>query len=112
MNVPVWFGHNAPALKTTTTRPRALLNSEFASYAFHAMYFSWAVYGIRSQTDTSPQQSIRSIYRSISAWHVIPLRPAIPYLRNLHLTRRFSVVVMTSYITFGHPVKPRSFTVI
>ena len=57
MNVPVRFGHNAPALKTTTTRPRALLNSEFASYAFHAMYFSWAVYSFSNGHFSSTIQS-------------------------------------------------------
>jgi len=57
MNVPVRFGHNAPALKTTTTRPRALFNSEFASYAFHAMYFSWAVYSFSNGHFSSTIQS-------------------------------------------------------
>jgi hypothetical protein len=43
VNVPVCFGHAATSLSTSTMRTRALLNSEFARYAFHAMYFCWAV---------------------------------------------------------------------
>ncbi len=42
-NVPVLFGH-AALLRQTSTQPRALLNSEIASYAFQAMSFCWAVY--------------------------------------------------------------------
>ena len=37
VNVPVRFGHASSGSPPTQTR--ALLNSEFASYAFHALYF-------------------------------------------------------------------------
>jgi hypothetical protein len=43
-NIPVWFGHAALPSCRSATRPRALLNLEFASYAFQAMSFCWAVY--------------------------------------------------------------------
>jgi hypothetical protein len=57
MNVPICFGHMVTALKTTTTRTCALLNSEFASYAYHAMYFSWAVYSFSNGHFSSTIQS-------------------------------------------------------
>jgi hypothetical protein len=43
-NIPVWFGHAALPSCRSATQPHALLNSEFASYAFQAMSFFWAVY--------------------------------------------------------------------
>ncbi len=43
-NIPVHFGHAVPHTSTSVALMRALMNSEFASYAFHAMYFCWAVY--------------------------------------------------------------------
>jgi hypothetical protein len=42
-NIPVRFGHKATALWHPGL-PHALLNSEFSSYAFQAMSFSWAVF--------------------------------------------------------------------
>jgi hypothetical protein len=44
VNVPVRFGHATTPPHTLTAPTHALLNSEFASYAFQAMYFCWAVY--------------------------------------------------------------------
>jgi hypothetical protein len=44
VNVPVRFGHATTPPHTSTVPTRALLNLEFASYAFQAMYFCWAVY--------------------------------------------------------------------
>jgi hypothetical protein len=38
-NIPVRFGHMALPSCRSATRPRALLNSEFTSYAFQAMSF-------------------------------------------------------------------------
>jgi hypothetical protein len=43
-NIPVRFGHTALPLCRSATRPRTLLNLEFASYAFQAISFCWAVY--------------------------------------------------------------------
>jgi hypothetical protein len=43
-NVPIRFGHAVPPSCRSTVPPRALLNLEFDSYAFQAMYFCWAVY--------------------------------------------------------------------
>ncbi len=42
-NIPVRFGHEATALRHLG-QPRAFLSSEFASYAFQTMSFSWAVF--------------------------------------------------------------------
>jgi hypothetical protein len=42
-NILVQFGH-AATLSRPPVEPRALLNLEFASYAFQAMSFSWAVF--------------------------------------------------------------------
>ena len=44
VNLPICFGHAATNLLTLTMRTCALLNLEFANYAFQAMYFCWAVY--------------------------------------------------------------------
>ena len=44
VNIPICFGHAATDRLKLTMRTRALLNSEFVSYAFHAMNFCWAVY--------------------------------------------------------------------
>jgi hypothetical protein len=43
-NVPVLFGHVSLPSCQTITQLCALLNLEFASYAFQAMSFCWAVY--------------------------------------------------------------------
>ncbi len=44
VNVPVRFGHATTPPHTSTAPTLALLNLEFASYAFQVMYFCWAVY--------------------------------------------------------------------
>jgi hypothetical protein len=43
-NVPICFDHVVSPSCRSTAPPHALLISEFATYAFQAMYFCWAVY--------------------------------------------------------------------
>ncbi len=43
-NVPVHFGHVHLTNNMPKTAMQELLNSKFASYAFQAAYFNWAVY--------------------------------------------------------------------
>jgi hypothetical protein len=43
-NITVWFGHGAPSSRRSTAPPRSLLNLEFGSNSFQAMYFNWAIY--------------------------------------------------------------------
>ncbi len=56
-NIPVLFGHASSPSCRTTTQPCALLNSEFASYAFQAMSFCWAVYSFSNGHFSSTIQS-------------------------------------------------------
>jgi hypothetical protein len=55
-NVPNCFGHVTPH-RSLTAPPSTLLNLEFASYAFHAMYFCWAVYLFSNRHFSSTIQS-------------------------------------------------------
>ncbi len=57
LNIPVRFGHGAPSSCQSTPPPRSLLNSKFASYAFQAMYFNWAVYSFSNGHFSSTIQS-------------------------------------------------------
>jgi hypothetical protein len=56
-NIPVWFGHVALPSCRSATRLRTFLNSEFASYAFQAMSFCWAVYLFSNRHFSSMIQS-------------------------------------------------------
>jgi hypothetical protein len=44
VNIPVRFGHVLSNNSSSKANTRELMNSEFASYAFQAVYFTWAVY--------------------------------------------------------------------
>ncbi len=56
-NIPVHFGQAVPPSCRSTAPPHALLNSEFASYPFQAMYFCWAVYLFSNRHFSSTIQS-------------------------------------------------------
>jgi hypothetical protein len=56
-SIPVWFGFTAMPLCRSATRPRALLNLEFASYTFQGMSFCWAVYSFSNKYFSSTIQS-------------------------------------------------------
>jgi hypothetical protein len=56
-NVPIHFGHAIPPLRCSMVPLRTLLNLEFAGYAFHAMYFCWAVYLFSNRHFSSTIQS-------------------------------------------------------
>jgi hypothetical protein len=56
-NVPIDFGHAVPPSCRSTVPPRALLNLEFASYTFQAMYFCWAVY-LFSNRNSLPRSNL------------------------------------------------------
>jgi hypothetical protein len=56
-NVLIRFGHAVPSSCRSTVPPCALLNLEFASYAFQAMYFCWAVYSFSNGHFSSTIQS-------------------------------------------------------
>jgi hypothetical protein len=56
-NIPVRFGHAALPTCRSATRPRALLNLEFASYAFQVMSFCWAIYSFSNGHSSSTIQS-------------------------------------------------------
>jgi hypothetical protein len=60
-NIPIHFGHAVPPSCRSMAPPHALLNSEFASYAFQAMYFCWAMYSfsIRHFSSTIQSQHLR-----------------------------------------------------
>jgi hypothetical protein len=55
--IPVCFGHAVPHTSTSAAPTRALLNLEFTSYVFHAMYFCWAVYSFSNGYFPSTIQS-------------------------------------------------------
>ena len=56
-NIPIRFGHTTTGALLSTMRTRALLNSEFPSYAFHATNFCWAVYSFSNGHFSSTIQS-------------------------------------------------------
>jgi hypothetical protein len=56
-NIPVWFCHAALPSCRSATQPHALLNLEFASYAFQAMSFCWAIYLFSNRHFSSTIQS-------------------------------------------------------
>ncbi len=56
-NIPVWFGHATFPSCRSAAQPRALINSEFASYVFQAMSFCWAVYSFSNGHFSSTIQS-------------------------------------------------------
>ncbi len=56
-NVPICFGHAVPLSYRSMAPQHTLLNLEFASYAFQAMYFCWAVYSFSNGHFSSTIQS-------------------------------------------------------
>ncbi len=56
-NIPVRFGYKTDLPHGPTAPGRALLNSEFASFAFRAMHFCWAVHSFSNRHFSSTIQS-------------------------------------------------------
>jgi hypothetical protein len=106
-NIPIHFGHVTPHCSSTAP-PHALLNSEFASYAFYVMYFCWAAYSFSNGHFFSTIQSPSLPFHISMVCD--PSDAGAPFLQNSHQTREFSVVAMTSFIILGHRVRLLSFT--
>jgi hypothetical protein len=97
-NISVRFGHKATALRHPG-QPRALLNLEFASYAFQAMSFSWVVF-LFSNGHFFPRSKL-CICHFMLAWLALHLRQAVHSLQSLHPVQRCSAVATLSSSTFG-----------
>ena len=107
VNVPVRFGHVSSGSPPAQTR--ALLNSEFASYAFHAMHFSWAVYSFSNGHFSSTIQSHHLTFHIGLACDTSESGRSL-FAEFAPSARVFGVATIFS-ITFGCPATPPSFMV-
>jgi hypothetical protein len=103
-NIPVWFGHAALPLCRSATGPCALLNLEFASYAFQAMSFCWAVYLFSNKHFSSMIQSQHLPFHISLAWDTS--RPVVCSLQSLRPVPKCSVAATIFSNTSGRQGRP------